>query len=127
MDYYSSVNMTANLIITKKIENNSWVVNMSVGSGADIPMDIFLYSNNAGVPGDFFAICALADWQRYQTYQGTNIPPFSNKYLKLTAGHQVLDIGTDIMTYINGLLDAATRFRLEYLALAAQSTNTYPI
>lgn len=119
--------MSANLTITKSIEDGKWSIYMVVANGADIPSDIFLYTNNDGVLGDFVAVCSLADYLRFRTYMGVNIPVFGNKYLKKGDGHQMLDISTNIDTYIAGILNAASTFRLEYLALAAQNTTSHPI
>jgi hypothetical protein len=119
--------MTATVTINTVVNGTTRSITCTVNSGADIPSDIFLYENDNGQPGTFFAVCALSDYQRFQTYTGTTIPVFGNKYVKQTFGQKDLDVNVDFSTVAPTFVSNCQAFRNDYLNFTAPSSQTYPL
>lgn len=119
--------MTASITINTSVNGNTRIISCVVNSGADIPSDIFLYENDNGVPGCFFAVCALSDYQRFQTYTGTAIPVFGNKYLKQTFGQKELDVNVDFSTVAPWFVTTCQDFRNAYLSFIAPTSQSYAL
>jgi len=119
--------MTASVTITTTVQDTTRIISCTVNSGSDIPADIFLYENNNGVPGEFFAVCALNDYQRYQTYTGTPIPVFANKYLKQDFGQKELPVTTDFSTVAPTFVENCQAFRNDYLNSTAPISQTFAL
>lgn len=119
--------MSASITINTIVQGTTRSITCTVNAGSDIPLDIFLYENDNGVPGDFFAVCALSDYQRFQTYTGTAIPVFGNKYLKQTFGQKELDVSVDYSTVAPSFVSSCQSFRNDYLNFTAPSSQTYTL
>lgn len=119
--------MTASITITNTIEGSNRIINCTVNSGADIPNDIFLYENNNGVPGKFFAVCSLSDYNRFQTYVGSSIPVFGNKYIKQAFGQQTLSINDDYSSVVSSFVSNCQDFRTAYLTSTAPTSHIYTL
>jgi hypothetical protein len=119
--------MSASITITTSVQGTTRIITCVVANGSDIPSDIFLYENNNGVPGTFFAVCALADYQRFQTYVSTPIPVFGNKYLKSTIGQKELPVENDYSTVAPAFVSNCQAFRNDYLNSTAPTSHTYPL
>lgn len=119
--------MSAAITITTAIDGTSRIITCTVNTGADIPHDIFLYENNNGVPGVFFAVCALSDYNRFQTYTGSAIPVFGNKYIKQTSGAKILNITDDYSTVAPTFIESCQAFRTAYLSSTTPVSHVYPL
>lgn len=119
--------MAASVTINTSVQGTTRIITCVVNGGADIPSDIFLYENDNGVPGTFFAVCALSDYQRFQTYTGTPIPVFGNKYVKQTLGQKELDVNIDYSTVAPTFVQNCTDFRNAYLNFIAPTSQSYAL
>ena len=119
--------MSASITVSTTFDTANRYITCTVNSGADIPHDIFLYENNNGTPGSFFAVCALSDWQRFPTYTGSPIPVFGNKYLKTTQGMKSVPIAEDYSTIEPMFVSNCQAFRNAYLGFVTPSSKTYSL
>jgi hypothetical protein len=119
--------MAASITITTAVSGTIRSITCTVNGGSDIPSDIFLYENNNGIPGDFFAVCSLTDYQRFQTYVSTPIPVFGNAYLKQTSGVKQLDVNVDYSTVGPTFVTNCQDFRNAYLNSIAPTSQTYTL
>lgn len=119
--------MAATITIDTVVQGTTRIITCTVNGGADIPSDIFLYENNNGVPGTFFAVCSLTDYQRFQSYSGGVIPVFGNKYLKQSFGEKQLDVNVDSSTVAPSFVENCKNFRNDYLNFTAPSSQTYTL
>lgn len=118
--------MTASVSITKSVVNGSWLVVATVQPGADIPSDIFGYENNNGVLGGYVGVCTLDDYKRLQTFTGTPISTFGNKFLKYTEARHVVPLTSDVQATIDKMTADLKAFRLAFLA-GSSSTQIVPL
>lgn len=114
--------MTTQVQITKTINGSNWVITAQVLSGADIPLDVFLYENT-GTPdlGGYFGVANMQDYTRMQTWTGGTIPVFGNKYVKHTVANIILPVELSVTSVIANIKASVTRFKAEYLAGSSSS------
>jgi len=108
--------MTASVSISKTVVNGAWLVVATVQPGADIPSDIFGYENNAGGLGDYVGVCTLEDYLRLQTYTGTPISVFGNKFIKYHEARHVVPLDSSVQATIDKMTADLKAFRLAFLA-----------
>jgi len=118
--------MAASVSISKTINNGAWLVVATVQPGADIPFDIFGYENKEGGLGEYVGVCTLDDYKRLQTFSGSLIPVFGNKYLKYTEARHVVPLDTSVQVTIDKMTADLKAFRLAFLA-EASSTQIVPL
>lgn len=106
--------------------NGAWLIVATVQPGADIPSDIFGYENNAGALGDYVGVCTLEDYKRLQTFTGTPIPVFGNKFLKYTEARHTVPLDSPVQTTIDKMTADLKAFRLAFLA-GSSSTQIVPL
>jgi len=118
--------MPATLTVTTTVLSDKILVQAEVGPGADIPDAIFLYDNTGGTElGEFFAVCAKSDYERFQEWTGTPIPVFGNKYVRYTIGRKYLPLGSSTTNVEATFVENAKKFRLEYLGMTIPVTRSY--
>lgn len=108
--------MSASVSITKTITNGAYLVVGTVTFGSDIPGDIFGYENNNGVLGDYVGVCTLDDYKRLQTFTGTPISAFGNKFVKFTEARHVVPLDANVQATIDKMTADLKAFRLAFLA-----------
>jgi hypothetical protein len=113
--------MTTSVNISTAIQNDMWHIQANVISGSDIPQDVFMYENSGTGLGEYIGVCTLKDYKRIQTYTGTPIAVFGNKYLKTTTLHKYVDLSKSTKPFVDKIQADITIFRTEYLA--GSSTN----
>lgn len=118
--------MTASVSITKTVVNGVWLVVATVQPGADIPSDIFGYENNNGVLGDYVGVCTLEDYKRLQTFTGTPISVFGNKFIKYTEARHTVPLDSNLQATIDKMTLDLKAFRLAFLA-GSSSTQIVPL
>lgn len=110
----SSLSFTTNLTSDNKVE-----VTCKVVPGGTLPEDIFIYKNTGTTTlGDYFGVCNLEEYQRLQTFTGTAIPNFGNKFVKSKEARvvinsndkprQIIDHITNIATFLSFAMSNST-------------------
>lgn len=112
------------LTITSNIYAGNYVVEGYVTSTGDIPDDIFMYENTGAGLGAYQGVCSLADYKRMQTYAGTPIPVFGNKFIKHNRANLIFDLTHSLVTIKTNLTDDVKAFKIEYQAEQTTSTTT---
>jgi hypothetical protein len=76
--------MSSSLQITVQLaSDNTWEILAVVVPGGSLPVDIFVYENTGNTTlGDYQGVCTLSDYQRMQTFTGSSITKFGNKFVK---------------------------------------------
>lgn len=120
--------MTSSLSVTTQLTKDSKLeIVCTVVDGGTLPQDIFIYENNGTVSlGSYIGICNMAEYQRLQTFQGSAIPKFGNKFVKYTEGRVTLETTDDTSRVINHLTNTATFLSFE-LSNSAATTQIIPI
>lgn len=109
--------MTTSVIITTTITGSNLVVNASLSDPADIPRDVFIYDNTGTAElGQYYGVSNFQDYARLQSWTGTPIPVFGNKYVKHTEANIVLPLTVTKESISAKLKRDLTQFKLEYLA-----------
>lgn len=114
--------MASTLTITTSLNsNNQWEVNASITPGGTLPLDIFIYSNTGtNQIGEYQGVTQLDDYQRLQTFNGSPIPLFANKYVKYTQAKIIMDISEDPTVVVNVITQ-------DVQALSTALKNTTPL
>jgi hypothetical protein len=92
--------MSSQLQIVTKLDptTSSWIIQATIVAGGTVPKDIFIYENDGSTDTikieNYIGVCDLDEYQRLQTFTGTAIPVFSNRYVKYTMGQLKLSSGT---------------------------------
>lgn len=74
--------MSSQLNVTKDLENNQWVITAFVVPGGTLPADIFVYENSGTASlGTYYGVAGLNDLTRMQTWSGSAISKFGNKFV----------------------------------------------
>lgn len=88
--------MTTTITSTVQLNGDHWLVTLDVTAGGTLPQDIFIYENTGtSVLGNYYGTCSLSELTRYQTFTGTPIPLFGNRFVKYTQAKIVVDLGRD--------------------------------
>jgi hypothetical protein len=106
--------MSSSLQVTKALDPNSyWEITAEVVVGGTLPLDIFIYENTGtNVLGEYMGVCNLEEYQRLQTFTGTAIPKFGNKYVKYPQAKINLDINDDPDRVISEIQDSVKSLSL---------------
>lgn len=105
----TSLSVTTQLTADKKLE-----IVCSVVAGGTLPQNIFIYENTGtNVLGSYIGICNLSEYQRLQTFSGTLIPKFGNKYIKYHEGRVVLETTDDPDRVVYNFTNTATFLSFE--------------
>lgn len=117
--------MSSSLSFTTELtSNNKLEVTCKVVPGGKLPEDIFIYRNTGTTTlGDYYGVCNLEEYLRLQTFTGTAIPNFGNKFVKSKEAKVTLDVNDDPRQIINHITNVAT-----FLSFAlSNSTSTTQI
>ena len=82
----------------------------------DIPTDIFMYENDGVAFGTYQGVCTLSEYTRLQTYTGTSIPVFGNKFVKYNQGNVYIPLGTDPTLIKAKLVNDVKTFKISFLS-----------
>jgi hypothetical protein len=113
----------SSLTINIDIVSGEYLLTASITSTGDIPTDIFLYENAGSGLGQYQSICTLEDFSRVQTYVGTDIPVFGNKFIKYTQAVIHIPLDRDPRSIKAKLIKDVQNFKAAYLS-AKSSTQT---
>lgn len=120
--------MSSQLQITTSLgPDGLWVITAQINSGGTLPKDIFMYENTGTMTlGLYQGVANLGEYQRLQTFTGSVIPIFGNKYVKYTQAKieacppaNVQSVVTNIQTNVTNL---STAFQSQ-----TSTTNIYII
>jgi hypothetical protein len=112
--------MPSSLSFTTEVtSNNKLEITCKVNPGGTLPEDIFIYRNTGTTSlGDYYGVCNLEEYQRLQTFTGTAIPNFGNKFVKskeakVTIGvhddpRQIIDHITNVATFLSFAMSNST-------------------
>lgn len=116
--------MASSLSITTQLTSDNQVeITASVVPGGTLPVDIFIYENKGTtVLGDYIGICNLEEYQRLQTFNGTAVPRFGNKFVKHTQAKILIDVKDDPKVITNHITNTATF--LSFALSSASATTT---
>lgn len=118
--------MAATLTVTTTVLADKVLVQAELGPNPDIPNSIFLYENTGTDElGEFFAVCSITDYQRFQAWSGVPISTFGNRYVRYHIGRKYLPLGSTTANVEKAMVDNAKKFRLEYLGLTVPVTRSY--
>lgn len=114
-------------IVTKLNPQGCWEIVASILPGGTLPQDIFIYENTGtNILGAYQGVCQLDEYQRFQTFTGSPIPIFSNRYVKYTQGQLKLDIGVTTTQAISVITNEVTSLSTQFNS-AAQTTTVITI
>jgi hypothetical protein len=108
--------MATTVNITEAIQDGKWHVTTSISVGSDIPRDIYMYENTGTGLGSYMGVCTIAEYKKLQSFTGTAIPTFGNKYIRSDTGVNVVPLTTDPKTISDKMVSDITSFRTEFLA-----------
>lgn len=110
--------MSSSLQIIQNVgSDGNWQITANVLPGGTLPLDIFIYENTGTTTlGQYVGVCNLDEYQRLQTFTGTAIAVFGNRFVKYTQG-----VIPDCPT--NDLVQATTCIENEVKALSLAFTN----
>ncbi len=114
--------MSSQLTITKQLTSGKmWEVVAFIVPGSDIPPDIFIYSYAGGdTVVEYQGVAQLDDYHRLNTFTGTPLPVFGNKFVKTNQAKILIDI--------NGNPDQAIEvLKNDVKALGITLTNSDPV
>lgn len=71
------------LQVTSSIIGDKYKIQAKLITPGDLPTAIFVYSNTGTADlGEYQGVCTMAEYTGLQTFAGTIIPIFGNKFLK---------------------------------------------
>jgi hypothetical protein len=74
---------TYTLTVTIELQPDQYLVTASATGTTGLPSDIFTYENTGTTTlGDYYGVCSYKDYVRIQTFTGSVIPVFGNKFIK---------------------------------------------
>lgn len=107
--------MSSELVVTKTLSGDHWVVTGEITSSSLLPKAIFIYLNTGTeVLGEFFGTCSVDELNRFQEYVGQAIPMFGNKYIKYAQAKIKVSIEEDVNAVIAALVKNVKGLSLEY-------------
>jgi hypothetical protein len=118
----SSLKFTRNFLADLSVE-----LLVEVVPGGDLPSDIFIVLNTGTSElGEHQGVCSLEEYQRFQTFTGTPIAKFGNKYLKASQAKIHLASETEIDPAISEIVSSVKSLKLT-LANSAQTVTVIDI
>lgn len=72
----------SSMTINTVIDGDEYILTVGITPTDGIPTNIFSYENSGEGLGTYQAVCTLDEYKRFQTYSGTPIPVFGNKFIK---------------------------------------------
>lgn len=112
--------MASNLVVNKEFipASSQWKITAHIEEGGSIPSSCFLFENDEGTLGEFYAVCSFENLSRPVFYEG--IPSFGNRYVRHNELVRQYSTELDADTFVTTI-----RFRLEQLDVEISSkTNT---
>jgi hypothetical protein len=117
--------MTNTVTITKRLVNEGWSVTGSLGAGATIPSDIFVYLNTGtAVLGEFQSVVTIPDFPKIPKWTGTIVPVAVCKWVRASTIKIVVDQHHDVDEVISQLKASLQKFVKEFNS-EKESTQTY--
>lgn len=120
--------MSSSLSVTTKLtDDNEWEVLASIISGGTLPLDIFVYENTGTTSlGKYRGVASLPEYQRIQTFTGTPIVKFGNRFVKTTQAKIVLGINDDVDQAISTITNSVIALSLS-LSSSSETTKIISI
>lgn len=120
--------MTSQLQVTQVLgPDGLWVVTGEILTGSSLPLDIFLYLNTGTTSlGVYQGVANLGEYQRIQTFTGTAIPVFGNKFVKYTQAKIIACPNADLSKTVTNLTTNVQNLSTAFES-AASTTNVYTI
>lgn len=116
--------MSANLIVTKTLNVNRWVITATFSGPSILPAAIFTYENTGlAVLGTYFGVVNVLDLPRLNIYTGTAIPIFANKYVLYPTATIVVDPDGDPDQVSTTLVENVKIFSIQYQEIQSSSKS----
>lgn len=120
--------MSTNISTSIQVNDNSYLIQASIGSGSDIPIDIFVYENLGTQLGEYIGVCSIQQWINLTGYSpGEEIPVFGNRYVKQTSVAKTIPITSNPQAVVDNIVKDITDFRTKYLQFLEPVLNVYNI
>jgi hypothetical protein len=101
--------MASSLSVTTQITNDGNIELTAEVTDGILPKDVFIYENTGDTNlGGYIGVCNLEEYQRLQTFTGTAIPMFGNKYVKYRQAKILLGLDDDITGVIRHITNTLT-------------------
>lgn len=101
--------MASSLSFNTQLTQDKVEITCSVMPGGTLPQDIFIYENTGTTTlGNYIGVCNLDEYQRFQTFSGTKIPKFGNKFVKYTEAKVTIGLTDDPNIVINHISNTAS-------------------
>jgi hypothetical protein len=115
---------TSQIQINTLLEDDHWTITATVVEGGYLPPDIFIFQNTGTSElGVYWGVCALSEYVRLQTWTGTPIAQFGNRFVKYTQAKIIIGTSNhtqeDVTNAINHLTTTAHQ-----LSIAMQSSGS---
>lgn len=120
--------MASSLTLTKTLLSDlTYELLVSVTSGSSLPPDIFIALNTGtSEAGEHAGVCSLEEYQRFQTFTGTPIPKFGNKYVKVAQAKIIVTSESEIDSAIAAITSSVTSLS-SAIRNSAQTTTVIDI
>jgi hypothetical protein len=118
--------MSNTLIITTNLVDNVWEITANLSTGT-LPSQVFICLNTGSdIQGSYVGICNLDELSRLQIFNGTLIPIFGNKYVRVDNIKIIVPLNADTTTIISTLVSNVNLLSTTYKA-QINSTQIFTI
>lgn len=119
--------MSSQLLLTKKLSNDGWMITGRVTEASSLPKDIFVFENTGtNKLGPFFSVVMLDDFHRLKVWTGTPTPVVNNKYVRHRDLKILVPRTENVDQIIGQIVDSVRQFSSDYNSVK-ESTKTYVI
>lgn len=109
----------SSLTINITINNGNYLLSAHVTSTGDMPDDIFMYENSGtSTLGDYQGVCTLSEYKSMQTFSGTPLPAFGNRFVKTNSLLMSFPLSTDAASIKAKVIADVKSFKAAYTAAA---------
>ena len=117
--------MANTVTITKRLTNDGWSITGSIGPGATVPADIFVYENSGtNVLGSWHSVVMIADMAKIPRWTGVAIPTSKSAWVRASTIKILVDTTRDVDEEILNLKGSLQKFVKEFNS-EKESTKTY--
>lgn len=105
--------------LTVKIDiiNGGYQITGFITSTGDMPSDIFMYENSGTATlGAYQGVCTLDEYKNLQTFSGTPIPAFGNRFLKANSLVMNFPLSVDAVAIKAKIIADVKSFKASYTA-----------
>lgn len=115
------------LNISVSLVGDKYQVTGNITPGGDLPTDIFAYENTGSSElGTFCGITSKSEFTQFQTWQGTAIPVFGNRFVKYGQIKINVSLSDNVDEVISNLVSSISEFAKEYRSNLSEN-RTYNI